>query len=264
MAVIGGGGLLYETEHQQTRSPMGLWKMRVFFLKLFRKKIIYLSLGIDVKNETLSMLRWMLAGSTIQLSVRNPELVPELESHDISATYVPDPVFGLSKPRVTRTGNRVGIAVRQGYIPNERRELAYMIEFLQRRDMEVVLIPHSFHPTDPLANDAELLAPRARQYGISIANNLDESLLAYAYVDFMVAMRLHSMIMSICYHIPFVGISYCKKTHALLRRFSYAHALNASEYNQSTFESRFLHCEKHASQIRLDLEIESRTMSSQL
>jgi len=48
LVVIGGGGLFYEHEIQSSRSPLDIWEYRMGWIKFFRKKVLFFSVGIDV------------------------------------------------------------------------------------------------------------------------------------------------------------------------------------------------------------------------
>jgi polysaccharide pyruvyl transferase WcaK-like protein len=81
------------------------------------------------------------------------------------------------------------------------------------------LLPHSFHKTDILANDYKFLSKFLRvTEKIRIINSMDEVYLKYIYkeMDIVLAMRLHSIILSQVYNIPYIAISYSTKTNEIL------------------------------------------------
>lgn len=52
LVIIGGGGLLYDNEEGQSfENLLAQWKLRVWLVKLFRKPLVYWSLGIHLKKE---------------------------------------------------------------------------------------------------------------------------------------------------------------------------------------------------------------------
>lgn len=84
---------------------------------------------------------------------------------------------------------------------------------------EIVLMPHSFHQTDEKANDFLFLQQFAEENQADICQNMHQVYEVYKgeYIDMCIAMRLHAMILSQVYEIPFIGVSYSKKTDELLK-----------------------------------------------
>ena len=77
---------------------------------------------------------------------------------------------------------------------------------------QLIFVPHSFHKTDELANDFVWLDNLKKQLEIEcnteikICANMKESYEVYTEkkVDFIFAQRLHSIILSQVYSIPFL------------------------------------------------------------
>jgi polysaccharide pyruvyl transferase WcaK-like protein len=71
----------------------------------------------------------------------------------------------------------------------------------------VILLPHSFHKNDKQANDHLFLSKFLRiNEKIRIINSMEEVYTKYIYKEFDIclAMRLHSIILSQVYEIPFI------------------------------------------------------------
>jgi len=60
--------------------------------------------------------------------------------------------------------------------------------------------------------------------------SIEQTLEAYKKCHIIISMRLHSMILAIDHHIPFIGISYTKKTNTLLEEidWKYVHSGDVS------------------------------------
>lgn len=91
-----------------------------------------------------------------------------------------------------------------------------LIKALLREDYEVVLLPHSLHPEDEKSHDGYFLQDFLLP-GVIVSQSIEETLLWYQKCHIIFSMRLHSMILAICHHMPFIGISYGEKTSSLLQ-----------------------------------------------
>ena len=80
---------------------------------------------------------------------------------------------------------------------------------------------HSFHENDDLANDLLFLINFVWEEGVTIKQTMQEVYETYKNkeIDICVAMRLHSIILSHVYEIPFVWVSYSTKTDEVLNEF---------------------------------------------
>ena len=120
---------------------------------------------------------------------------------------------------------KVWIAFRSGYLTtNLNPELEVLlikeiIEFIQSSWGSVVLLPHSFHKIDLISNDYSWMKfIQERASNVEITSSMKETYDVYKNrkVDIVLAQRLHSVILSQVYEIPFIWISYSKKTEEIL------------------------------------------------
>lgn len=96
----------------------------------------------------------------------------------------------------------------------------------------MLFLPHSLHPTDEQSHDGyylqDFLFP-----GISTTQTIEQTLEGYKKCHIILSMRLHSMILAVDHHIPFIGISYGQKTGELLRdldwKYSHENDVTATE-----------------------------------
>lgn len=130
--------------------------------------------------------------------------------------------------RIDFADKKVWLAFRRWYISktdNPQMEVLIIkeiIEYIQNSGWKVILLPHSFHKDDILANDYEwmkLILEKVKW--VEITNSMEETYETYKNkkIDLCLAERLHSIILSNVYEIPFVAISYGKKTNEVLRDF---------------------------------------------
>lgn len=103
-----------------------------------------------------------------------------------------------------------------------------LIKKLLSRGYEVLLLPHSLHPTDEVSHDGyylqDFLSP-----GVMTTQSIEQTLEAYKKCHIIISMRLHSMILALTHHIPFVGVSYSQKTTMLLEEINWKYTHSGNE-----------------------------------
>ena len=132
-------------------------------------------------------------------------------------------------------GKRVWIAFRKWYLTNHKSNIADQMEegkineiinFILESGWEIVFLPHSFHEKNIPSNDYVFLKQFLRKEvlqkfpkKISITKSMDKTYKYYKdkKIDICLAQRLHSIVLSHVYEIPFIGISYGRKTHEILQ-----------------------------------------------
>jgi polysaccharide pyruvyl transferase WcaK-like protein len=94
-----------------------------------------------------------------------------------------------------------------------------IIEILLAQKAKIILIPNSIHPLDKSSDDYLFLNTFAQTYNLEILENISKSYTAYKErkIDICFAMRLHSIILSQVYDIPYIAFSYSKKTDEILK-----------------------------------------------
>ena len=122
----------------------------------------------------------------------------------------------------------VWISFRSWYLSNnwsklsarmEEWKINEIINYVLWSGWKVILMPHSFHKTDIFANDYLFLKNFLRDNeNISICKSMSETYNIYISkkIDICLSMRLHSIILSQVYEIPFIWISYSIKTDEIL------------------------------------------------
>lgn len=249
---VGGGGLLY-SKNEEGHSPLRLWWMRAVIVHFFKKPLTYLSLGISTSEQELKpYAEWIFEKSTI--TVRDKKSQETLKNLSIASAILPDPVLIYEGQKIENS-KIIGIALRKWFLGDETTK--ELIKKLLARGYEILLLPHSLHPTDETSHDGyylqDFLFP-----GVMTTQSIEQTLEAYKKCHIIISMRLHSMILALTHHIPFVGISYSQKTNMLLEEINwkYAHAsdgkaddilgsIDTIESNYSELESTL---KKHHSQ----------------
>lgn len=244
LVVIGGGGIFFDNESSWVSHPLKQWLFRIKVCNFFKKKICFHWVGISIKRkENLLILKKIFWWKKVEITVRDRYSQDLLKSMNIDSKIIADPVFGDNgntkaalkvsycldqvHPKQFHIEDikaynfdwkTVGLSFRSGYFWEEEKTMNDIIKYILWKNGIVVLLPTSFHEINEPSNDYVFLNKYAEKYNLKIAKNMWET---YKYfrkkkVDIMFAMRLHSIILSQTYKIPYVAISYAKKTDEIL------------------------------------------------
>ena len=273
LVVIWWGWIFYDSENQSVWSPLKQWLFRVNVIKLLQKKIEIFRVSIEIKKKSNLDYIKNIFSKVDTISVRDSysfDLLKEL-SIKKEVSIIQDPVFSdrivfdkekksgdtedalnkgiiidclqskklnidnleiiLDKKSVT--WKTFWISLRKMNIDNYFKNILEVLKYIIDNKWSVCFVPHSFHKTDPVANDFiflnELNLELYKIYKteidnqdvkISICHNIEESYWMYIdkKIDYNFAQRLHSIILSQVYEIPFIWISYSKKTDEVLKQ----------------------------------------------
>ena len=242
--------LFFDNEAWNKKNPLDLWIFRMKFFNFFLKKIYFFRIWLSIKKqESFEKIYKIFSGKRKIIEVRDNyslKVLQDLGIEGIIKKY--DPVFWDSWKSIDEILNKkvcikkifknfnikdlqtidfenkiVGIAFRSGYLTKDPEleilMIKEIIEFIQKSWAKVIFIPHSFSKQDILSNDFEwmkLVASKLKN--LEIAWTMQETYDFYRNkkLDLVLAQRLHSIILSQVYEIPFVWISYSKKTSEIL------------------------------------------------
>ena len=249
MVVIGGGGIMYDSEIQSVKNPLDQWIFRAKCARFFWKKLYFYALGIDIKQEENVIKLKKIFHKAWKITVRDQKSWEQLRILGIHSDIVDDPVMDESSGKgnilwthLSRSfllkdfenydfsGKKIGLALRSGYIGKtadsriERLLVAELCSYIEKKWGKVFFLPHSFHDSDPQVNDyifmQQFLTPER-----SICHNMQEVYDWYKTLSIfespqklVISMRLHSIILSYVYGIDQVVLSYSQKTEELLKK----------------------------------------------
>ncbi len=251
--VVWWGWIIYDNEVQLNKDPLDQWIFRNKFFRFFRKKVIFYAVWINIKQEkNLSKLNKIFAKAH-RIFVRDTYSFKILQNQWIKSEIIDDPVFSenwnfetdnsyLIKEiesynfslkdleNVPIENKKIWITFRSSFIWkswNEKIEIFMireLVEFLLSKNCKIFFLPHSLHSIDSKSNDLDyykkIILWTKLENKVSIIETLEEVYNFYKEkkIDLCLAMRLHSMILSQVYEIPFVAFSYSKKTEELVKK----------------------------------------------
>lgn len=247
IVVIWGGGIIYDNELQSVRNPLDQWIFRTKIARLFRKKIYFYAVGIDIKQlgnyeklEKIFKAAW-------KVTVRDEKSLKQLADIGVDSTLVDDPVISENTNsgkiyRILSSKNfslkdfddidfsevEVALALRSGYIGKSGKSqiealmISELCEMIEKKWGRIIFLPHSIHPNDEQANDytfmKQFVTPNRK-----ICENLWEIYTWYQENDnpkLLISMRLHSIILWYVYGIPQIVLSYSQKTDEIIKKLS--------------------------------------------
>jgi polysaccharide pyruvyl transferase WcaK-like protein len=245
LVVIWWWGIFFDNESNSVSHPLKQWLFRVKVCNFLKKKICFHGVWISIKSrKNLPIIRQIFSCKKSEITVRDRYSQDLLKWLWINSKIIADPVFwdnGSIKQAFKTSycldqihpkqfhiedvkafnfeGKTVGISFRAGYFWDEEKTMNDIIEYVLSKNWKIVFLPTSFHKTNESSNDYLFLKKYANKYNLDIAENMWQT---YNYfrnkkVDLTFSMRLHSIILSQTYSIPYLAISYAKKTEEILK-----------------------------------------------
>lgn len=243
MVMIGGGGIFFDNEPGITFSKIIFeWKLRLFFARLFARKIVFFGISFEVKNRENYAKLATLFRHTDTICVRDFGSQAILQKIGISSVLFYDSVFLLPPQKrvsYSRQVKRVGIALRGGFLSkNDIRALVECVEILKKQGMDIVFLSHSFVGSET-HNDVEFVRTHFGD-SFQITQTMEETLLAYQSIDAVIAMRLHSAILASMYALPMIIIPYGPKVYALSEMLGLSeHTIDTKNINSASLQQYF-------------------------
>lgn len=253
LIILGWWWIIYDNEVQKNKSPLDSWLFRIRFFNFFRKKYNFFRVWINIKNESNLIKVKKIFKKSNKIEVRDHFSKELLLNLWIKSILKKDPVFFDDWENITQKKSliwsissydfnksifdkfdlnwkKIWLALRQGYFVKksnissrmEEGRIREIINYLVHKWARVILLPHSFNPYDDIANDFMFLTNFVWEKWVDIKHNMSEVYNTYKNkeIDLCVSMRLHSIILSHVYEIPFLWISYSNKTDEILKQLS--------------------------------------------
>lgn len=251
LVIIWGGWLFFDNESSVgTLKNINQWLFRKKIIEKYNKKIIFHWIWInfeeynhDTRDEKIKQLfTWVES-----VSVRDSFSKKYLERFWIIAEYIYDPVYSdngkytenqslqIGKCNISDfskalfweydfKNKKVWFALRWFNWETYEKQIIGVLEYLIQKWAEITILPHSFHKHDPQSNDLVFFQNLLKKYYVSdalksvnslaITQSMQDTYNIYTKqkCDLVIASRLHSIILSRVYHIPYFAVSYSRKT----------------------------------------------------
>ena len=237
LIVIWWWWIFFDNEVWNYSNPLNQWLFRTKICQFLKKQIIFWAVSLDVKQEKNFKKIKNIFWSTKEIYVRDIQSKNFLnDNFNYSATIIKDPVFYdnweydenknfmLSKIDVNNfklnylddysfKNKKIWIAFRSWYLKNEDYFIKELLNYIIEKWWKLILLCHSFHQFDKKINDY-LFLEKYKYWNIEITKTMEETYLYYKNkkIDFCISMRLHSVILSQVYGIPFINLKYAKKS----------------------------------------------------
>lgn len=239
LVVFGWWGIFFDSEVGNASNPLGQWLFRAKVAKFFRKKLMTYAVSLELKKEESKQKIGKIFSLVDEALVRDEKSQKYLENLWIKSDVIGDPVFWDNGKIIEENqkssylqaslktsdfqvselykynfeNKTVGLALRSWFLKDEEVVIKNIVHFITQSWGKVVFLPHSFHLTDVKANDKVFLETFVTQNTL-LKTHMQEVYEVYQkkHIDFCISMRLHSMILSQVYGIPFVSLQYAQKT----------------------------------------------------
>ena len=252
LVVIGWWGLFFDSEWSvSTLKNLNLWVFRTKVIAKYNKTLIFHGVWInfvDKKNKNYKEKIKAIFQNATEIYVRDAFSQTYLKKLWINAEIILDPVYHERKKykenkkleifsskiqdfsikslnSIDFKNKTIWLALRKLTHKWYNSQVIELIEYLVQKKAKIVLLPHSFHKYDTHSNDLtffiNLLAEHynsdedfLEQHNIQIAHTMEETYSAYTEksLDIIFASRLHSLILARVYKIPYIALSYSRKT----------------------------------------------------
>lgn len=146
--VIGGGGIFFDNEPKISfRKNLFEWWLRVAIARIFRKKIVFFGISLEVKNpENQKKLKRIFTNADTIL-VRDRRSFDILKNLDINAEQIYDSVFlmPLNLRDFIKKPKTIGISLRGGFLSKKSEQaIIDLVKFLETQKYTIIFISHSF------------------------------------------------------------------------------------------------------------------------
>lgn len=279
LLISGGGSLLQDVTSSKTIPYyLAIVKMAQFY----KKKVVFYSQGIGPLNKSFS--RWLIkkiVNKVDGIFVRDPASKTLLEEIGVKKPIgvAIDPVLGISLPSEVKVNSKtVGIYIRPWQSEDQNQKLLSAMKEglldLIKKGYKLYLIPMHYEQDLDIAKALEAaLAIEMRNENIAAENQVEvidkmlsiEEVLSYtASFDFIIGMRLHSLIMAAATLVPMLGLSYDPKVDAFLKEAKVPYCLDVNEITAVNFKDNLLDLEQNLIEQKEQLKISYKENQSRL
>lgn len=259
LLISGGGSLLQDVTSSKT---IPYYLAIVKLAQLYKKKVVFYSQGIGPVNKKFG--RWLIkrvANKVDAIFVRDEaskQLLQEIGvKKDVGVAI--DPVLGIATSKSKeKLGKTVGIYIRpwENEEQNQKMIIAMkegLIELLQK-GYKLYMVPMHYEQDLEISRALKAaLEIELKDRELNLENQitvLDKKLsikevLRYtAEFDFVIGMRLHSLIMAAANCVPMIGLSYDPKVTSFIGQIGVPYCIDVKEIDSNNFKQNLEDLEK--------------------
>lgn len=249
LLISGGGSLLQDVTSSKT-VPYYLAIVKI--AQVFKKKVVFYSQGIGPVNKSFS--RWLIkyvVNKVDGIFVREPASKALLEEIGIRRPVhvAIDPVIGIEVPQDCQAAIKtIGVYIRpwkdEVHDQNLIKGLKDGLEMALEAGYKLCLIPMHYEQDRKIAYDLkEALEADKKEVAekIEVVDkmlSIEEVLRYTASFDFVVGMRLHSLIMAAAAKVPMIALSYDPKVTAFMKEIEVPYCIDSDAITPENFREK--------------------------
>lgn len=280
LLVSGGGSLLQDVTSSKT-IPYYLAIVKI--AQFYKKKVVFYSQGIGPVDKSTS--RWLIkkvVNKVDGIFVRDPKSKALLEEIGVKkpVSVAIDPVLGLGKGEVEDSSKKVpptvGIYIRpwqdEAHDKNMLDSMTEGLTDLLAKGYNLCFIPMHYEQdreiAKKLAKEVEDMALNKQIIAKTEVNRIEvnrievidknltiKEVLAYtASFEFVIGMRLHSLIMAAATYVPMLGLSYDPKVTAFIQEVQVPYCINTNELTKENFNEQLKKLEENKIEQKANLQ----------
>ncbi|MGL5677075.1 MAG: polysaccharide pyruvyl transferase CsaB [Cellulosilyticaceae bacterium] len=254
MVVSGGGSLLQDVTSWKTIPYyLGIIKLGL----IYRKKVVFYSQGIGPVNKWWN--KWLIkkvASQADHIFVRESMSEKLLKEIGVTAptSVAIDPVFGIhldnqladEMPQLVEHTKKIGVYLRpwkndKAMVENVCRTLKTLIN----EGYEIYMMSMHYEQDIAIARQIADKLKSDRVVVVDQSLSIDETLAYTAQFDFIIGMRLHSLIMAVAVGTPTIALSYDPKVENVMGEMNINHYIKVEELTDSNLLEEIRWVEAH-------------------
>lgn len=263
LLISGGGSLLQDvTSSKVIPYYLGVVKIAQFY----KKPVVFYSQGIGPVAKGLGkVLIKSIVNKVNHVFVREEGSKKLLESLGVTKapiTVAIDPVLGIEPKKevvdkikaLLPDGKKVGFYIRPWKHDETMIEsIARLVQYVENKGYGVYLIP-MYYKEDLKISEEIANRVTGNIHVIPQELTIDEVVAYTTQFDFIVGMRLHSLIMAHAVEVPMIGLSYDPKVRGFLKEVGMPYCMDVDKINETEFkeyvETLITHLEEEKERIQ--------------
>lgn len=245
LLISGGGSLLQDvTSSKVIPYYLGIVKIAQFY----KKPVVFYSQGIGPVAKGLGkVLIKSIVNKVNHVFVReegSKKLLESLGVKKVPITVAIDPVLGIEpKEEVVNKikellpeGKKVGFYIRPWKDDENMIEhIARLAQYVENKGYHVYFIP-MYYKEDLKISQEIASKVTGNVHVIPQELTIDEVVAYTTQFDFIVGMRLHSLIMAHAVNVPMIGLSYDPKVRGFLKEVGMPYCMDVDKINEAEFK----------------------------